>query len=399
MRMAGRSRLMATTAILLSGLGIWGIARLPTAFIPIEDQGYVLIGLQLPEGASLERTRAALAEASGIARATPGVAQVIEIAGVSVLDNNASLPNAGVAYVILKDWGERGRASGEGLRSLYTSLSTALEALPQADAFVVVPPPIQGIGNASGFTMMVELRDGSFDFEALERNTRAVMAAGEAQPGLQRLVSPYRAGAPQIRLVVDRTKAETLGVSVGDAFAAFGAYVGSAYVNQFNRFGRTFQVYVQADSTFRRQPEDLLQLRIRSQEGRMVPLGAFASIRTEIGPGLITLYNLNLAATILGAPAAGFSSGQALGLMEQIADHTLPPGSGYEWTAMAFQEKQVGAQLYLVFGMAMLLVYLCLAGLYESWFAPLPVILAVPLALLGPAVVLRVHPGSFGGLA
>ena len=387
-RMVRWSGTMVAVALLLAGLGVWGVARLPTAFIPLEDQGYVLVGVQLPEGASLERTQAALAEASRIARETPGVAQAIEIAGVSVLDNNASLPNAGVIYVVLKDWAERERARGQDLRSLYTALSTALDALPDAEAFVVVPPPIQGIGNAGGFTMMVELRDGSFDYEALEHATQAVIATAEAQPGLQRLVSPYRSSAPQLRLTVDRTKAESLGVSVGDAFNTLGAYLGSAYVNQFNRFGRTFQVYVQADSAFRRQPEDILRLNVRNQQGRMVPLGAFTTMTMEVGPGLITLYNLRLAATVLGAPAAGYSSGQALALMERVADRVLPPGTGYEWTAMAYQEKQVGGQIYVVFGLAVLLVYLCLAGLYESWFAPLPVILAVPLALLGPALAL-----------
>ncbi len=387
-RMVRWSGAMVALALLLAGLGAWGVARLPTAFIPLEDQGYVLVGVQLPEGASLERTQAALAEASRIARETPGVAQAIEIAGVSVLDNNASLPNAGVIYVVLKDWAERERARGQDLRSLYTALSTALDALPDAEAFIVVPPPIQGIGNAGGFTMMVELRDGSFDYEALEHATQAVIATAEAQPGLQRLVSPYRSSAPQLRLTVDRTKAESLGVSVGDAFNTLGAYLGSAYVNQFNRFGRTFQVYVQADSAFRRQPEDILRLNVRNQQGRMVPLGAFTTMTMEVGPGLITLYNLRLAATVLGAPAAGYSSGQALALMERVADRVLPPGTGYEWTAMAYQEKQVGGQIYVVFGLAVLLVYLCLAGLYESWFAPLPVILAVPLALLGPALAL-----------
>jgi hydrophobic/amphiphilic exporter-1 (mainly G- bacteria), HAE1 family len=387
-RMVGRSGAMALLAVLLAGLGIYGIARLPTAFIPIEDQGYVLIGVRLPDGASLGRTRDALGEASRIARAMPGVQQVIEIAGVSVLDNNASLPNAGVAYVILKDWSERERAGGQDLRSLYTKLSTALDELPMAEAFVLVPPPIQGIGNAGGFTMEVELRDGSFDFQKLERATQAVMSVGRTQSGLQRLVSPFRAGAPQIRLTMDRTKAETLGVSVGDAFNTLGAYLGSSYVNQFSRFGRTFQVYVQADSTSRRQPDDILRLSVRSQNGRMVPLGAFASIRLEVGPALIALYNLHLAATIIGAPAPGFSSGQALDLMEQAADSVLPPGSAFEWTAMSYQEKRVGGQLYLLFGLAILLVYFCLAGLYESWIAPLPVILAVPLSLIGPALAL-----------
>lgn len=386
--MVRRSLPMALLALVLAGLGIWGIARLPTAFIPIEDQGYVIIGVQLPDGASLERTQRALAEASRIARATPGIDRVIEISGISVLDNNASLSNAGAAYVILKDWGEREKAGGQDLRALYTRLQRALDGMDDAEAFVIVPPPIQGIGNAGGFTMQVVLRDGSYDFEKLQRLTQAILAAGQAQPGLQRLVSPFRAGTPQLRVVVDRVKAESLGVSVGDIFAALGSYLGSSYVNQFNRFGRTFQVYVQADSQFRRQPEDLLRLNVRSQSGHMVPLGALARIQTEVGPALIGQYNLHPAATIIGAPAPGFSSGQAMDLMERIADRILPAGAAYEWTAMSYQEKIVGNQIYYVFGLAVLLVYLCLAGQYESWTAPLPVILAVPLALIGPAIAL-----------
>ena len=387
-RMVRRSHAMAALALVLAGFGAWGVARLPTAFIPVEDQGYFIIGLQLPDGASLERTRAALTEAGRIAREVPGVDQVVEIAGVSVLDGNASLPNAGVAYAILKDWSGRGRGSGQDLRSLYTKLSTALDALDSAEAFVLPPPPIQGIGNAGGFTMMVALRDGSADFRKLGQGTRAVLEAASSQSALQRLVSPFRAGAPQVRLVLDRTKAELLGVAVGDAFNTLGAFLGSSYVNQFNRFGRTFQVYVQAEAISRREPEDILRLNVRNQQGRMVPFGAFTSFLPEAGPPLITLYNLYPAATILGSPAPGFSSGEALELMEQAAASALPPGIGYEWTAMSYQERQVGAQPYIVFGLAILLVYLCLAGLYESWFAPLPVVLAVPMALLGPAAAL-----------
>jgi len=386
--MVRRSLLMACLALVLAGLGIWGIARLPTAFIPIEDQGYVIVGVQLPDGAALERTEQALAEASRIARATPGVDQVIEISGISVLDNNASLSSAGAAYVILKDWDERKKADGQDLRTIYMRLQHALDEMDDAEAFVIVPPPIQGIGNASGFTMQVELRDGSYDFEKLQHLTQAILAAGQAQSGLQRLVSPFRAGTPQIRVVVDRVKAESLGVSVGDVFAVLSSYLGSSYVNQFNRFGRTFQVYVQADSQFRRQPEDLLRLTVRSQSGQMVPLGALAQIQTEVGPALIGQYNLYPAATIIGGPAPGFSSGQAMDLMERIADRILPAGAAYEWTAMSYQEKVVGNQIYYVFGLAVLLVYLCLAGQYESWTAPLPVILAVPLALIGPAIAL-----------
>jgi len=387
-RMAGYSVLMAGLALCVAGVAIWGIARLPTAFIPLEDQGYVVIGVQLPDGASLERTEHAMAEASKIARDTLGVDQVIEIAGTSVLDNNASLASAGAVYVVLKDWGERGRAAGQDLRSIYGRLQGALDALPDATGFVVVPPPIQGIGNASGFNMMIELRDGSNDFAKLQSITRAVLADGASQSGLQRLVTPFRADVPQLAVVVDRVKAEALDVSVGDVFATLSSYVGSSYVSQFNKSGRTFQVYAQADAQFRLHQDDIGRLQVRSQAGKMVPLGALLQIQATTGPGLFTLYNLFPAATIVGSPAQGFSSGEAISLMEEIAAKALPQGTGYEWTALSFQEKSVGSQIYIVFGLGLVLVYLCLAAQYESWVAPFAVILAVPLALGGPAIAL-----------
>lgn len=386
--MTKRSALMVLLAFLLSGLGIWDVARLPTAFIPIEDQGYVIAGVQLPNGASLERTRRMLDEVSNAAQRVPGVDQVVEIAGISVLDNNASLASAGAAYIILKDWSERGQAAGQDLRSMYRRLQNELDKLPDAVGFVVIPPPIQGIGNASGFTMQVELRDGNFDYEKLQRIARTIVADGLSQTGLQRLVSPFQARVPQVEVVVDRVKAETAQVSAGDVFNVLSAYVGSNYVNQFNKFGRTFQVYVQADAQRRLQPSDLEKLYVRNQTGNMVPLGALVHLKPTLGPSLISLYNLYPSSTIIGAAAQGFSSGEALTLMEQIAAQVLPSGTSYEWTAMSYQEKAVGGQLAIVFGLGLLFVYLCLAAQYESWIAPLAVILTVPLTLIGPALAL-----------
>ncbi|HSZ94055.1 MAG TPA: efflux RND transporter permease subunit [Acetobacteraceae bacterium] len=265
-RMVRHAWPLALLALIAGALGVWGVARLPSAFIPTEDQGYLLLGLQLPDGASLQRTDAVLARTAAIARATPGVAQVIEIAGISPLDNNASLASAGAIYVVLKDWSVRGRA--EGLRAIATHLQGALDGMTDAAGFVLVPPPIQGIGNATGFTMMVEQRDGSNDFTKLERVTRTVLADAAGQPALQHVVSTFRAGVPQIRVLVDRTKAEALGVSVGDVFATLSSYVGSSYVNQFNEFGRTFQVYVQADAPFRLHEDDIPQLTVRRGAGR-----------------------------------------------------------------------------------------------------------------------------------
>jgi hydrophobic/amphiphilic exporter-1 (mainly G- bacteria), HAE1 family len=388
--MAGHSYVMVIVGLIVGGLGVWGVARLPTAFIPIEDQGYVMVGVQLPDGAALGRTQAVLDEVTKLALATPGVDSVVAISGISVLDNSATLPNAGVAYVVLKDWSLRGKGTGADLLSLYQNLQGKLNTLPDAAAFVLVPPPIQGIGNASGFTMQVELRDGNFDYAKLQTLSRTIAANGNTQTGLTHLVTSFRSAVPQLQVLVDRVKAETLHVSVGDVFAALSAYVGSSYVNQFNKFGRTFQVYVQADAQYRVQPRDIEQLSVRTQDGKMIPLGSLVQVRQAVGPALISLYNLYPTATIVGSAAQGFSSGEALSLMEQIADRTLPRGTGYDWTAMSFQEKAVGNQIVYAFGLGLLLVYLCLAGQYESWIAPLSVILAVPLSLLGPVAALNI---------
>jgi HAE1 family hydrophobic/amphiphilic exporter-1 len=384
--------LAVIVGLVAGGIGVWGVAQLPTAFIPPEDQGYVMISVQLPDGAALGRTQAVLNKVTDIARATPGVAQVVAIAGISVLDNSATLQNAGVAYVILNDWSQRSKAAGTDLLSLFMRLSAELDKMPEAIGLVLVPPPIQGIGNANGFTMQVEMRDGSFDYEKLQTLARTIVSNGNSQSGLQRLNTTFRASVPQLEVIVDRVKAETLNVSVGDIFNVLSGYIGSAYVNQFNKFGRTYQVYVQADAKYRLEQRDIEHLWVRSKNNQMVPLGTLVQIKHDIGPSLVSLYNLYPTAAINGGAAQGFSSGQALNLMEQLADRTLPPGAGYEWTAMSYQEKVTGNQIIYAFGFGILLVYLCLAGQYESWIAPFSVILAVPLSLLGPFIAL----GSLG---
>jgi HAE1 family hydrophobic/amphiphilic exporter-1 len=259
----------------------------------------------------------------------------------------------------------------------------------EAKINVLPPPPIQGIGNAGGFTMMVQLRDGSFDFPKLQAITNQIVSNAQSQTGLQRVQTSFRADVPQLLVEVDRVKAQTLFVPIDQVFQSIASYLGSSYVAQFNKFGRTFQVYVQAESKFRVQPSDINQLSVRSTKGDMVPIGTLVKITPTVGPSLITLYNLYPASTVIGLPAQGFSSGEAISLMEQIANRTLPSGSAFEWTAMSFQEKAVGNQMYIVFALAMLLVYLVLAGQYESWYAPVSIILSVPLALVGPVLALK----------
>jgi len=340
----------------------------------------------LPDGAALDRTQRVLGQVSAMAGKAPGVEQVISIAGISALDSSSSLANAGVAYLILKDWSARG--PGEDLRSLVVGLTQKLGAIPEARILVIPPPPIQGIGNAAGFAMQIELRDGNSDFGKLQAVTGAIVANAQTQSALQRVNSSFRSMVPQFDVEVDRIKTQTLHVTTDQVFSTLASYLGSTFVNQFNKFGRTFQVYAQADSQFRLTPRDIEKLMVRNSQGDMVPLGTVAKITPAVGPSLISLYNLYPSATIIGLPAQGYSSGQSMALMEEIAAKTLPPGTGYEWTAMSYQEKVVGGQIYFVFGLAMLLVYLVLAGQYESWYAPISVILAVPLSLLGPMAVL-----------
>jgi len=388
-RMVHVSTLMVLIALLIAGASIYGISRIPGGFLPTEDQGYVLVGIQLPDGASLERTNAAMKKVFQIARDTPGVDNVFTIAGVSVLDNSATLANAGVAYVIFKDWAKRAGQPGQDLRSIYQHLFTTVTSqITEAASFVLVPPSIQGIGNVGGFTMQVELRDGSMDLAKLGALTREVVSGGQSQSAIGRLTSSYRASVPQLTVKVDRVKAETLHVTVGQVFDAISTYLGSTYITEFNLFGQVFQVYAQADAKFRLTPSDLEVLPVRTENGQIVPLGSIVQVEPAVGASLISLYNLYPSSTIVGSPAPGVSSGQALGLMEQVAGATLPPGAAYDWTAMSFQEKAVGDALYIAFGLAIVLVYLVLAGQYESWLLPIAVILAVPLSLVGPVAAL-----------
>ncbi len=386
--MTRRSGLMVVLALGLVVLAVWGLARVPTAFLPNEDQGYLIVSAQLPDGASKERTDAVMQQISTIARKAPGVESVITVSGISVLDNFASLANAGVAFVVLKDWDLRLKQKGQDLRSIVINLNRSLHGIAQALVFALPPPPIQGIGNVGGFTMQVEIRNGDFDYGLLQSLADTVVRAGNAQSALQRLNTTFRANAPQLSVTVDRTKAETLGITVGNVFSALSTYVGSSYAAQFNKFGHVFQLYTQALPTYRASAGDIRNLKVRAGNGTMTPLGTVVDIKEVQGPSLISLYNLYPSATIVGNPAPGFSSGEALDIMDQIGQHELPPGTSYEWTAMSYQEKAVGSQMYFVFGLAILLVYFVLAGQYESWILPLAVILGVPLALLGTVGVL-----------
>ncbi len=386
--MVARSGIMAMIAFIIIGISFYGFSRLPTGFLPTEDQGYLITIVQLPDGASLERTQKVLDKVKDIAGKTPGVDHVITIAGMSALDNSATLANAGVAYLTLKSWGDRGKQKGEDLLSLLVGLNKSLEEIEEARIIVMPPPAIQGIGNAAGFTLQVELRDGSFDLPKLQSVVDTIVANARTQTSLRTVMASFRAGVPQYTIEVDREKTKTVQLDISQVFSALAGYFGSAYVDQFNKFGRTFQVYVQGDAQFRLRLEDIQNLTVRNKSGNMIPLGTLINIVPSVGPSLISLYNLYPSATIIGVPATGFSSGDSMTLMEQIAKSSMPPGMGFEWSALSYQEKLVGNQMYFVFAFGLLLVYLVLAGQYESWYAPISVVLAVPLSLIGPVIMI-----------
>lgn len=386
-RLIGHAGKMTVIALIAIGVTLYGFSRIPAGFIPIEDQGYMLATVQLPDGASLPRTQAVMAKLDALARKNPGVDKVVTIAGISALDNNSVLSSAGVAYIILKDWDVRGKKLG--LLPMYQSLSRELGAIEEATVRVLPPPPIQGIGNAAGTTAQVELRDNSTDYVKLESVLNSLMGNAASQSSIMAVISSFRANVPQYLVDVDRVKAQAIGVSVDQVFSALGGYLGSSYVNQFTQFGRTFQVVMQADSQFRLRTADLDNISVRNNQGEMIPLATLINIKPMSGPSLISLYNLYPSATVITLPARGHSSGETMDLMEQVAGQSLPPNTTMSWTGLSYQEKLVGNQMYLVFAMALLLVYLVLAGQYESWLRPLAVILAVPISLIGPVATLK----------
>ena len=382
-RMVARSGLMVLIAVVLVAASVFALTRVPTGFIPIEDQGYMLVAVQLPDASSLERTQEVLGRISQAALKTPGVEHAITIGGVSALDGNASLANAGVIYLTLTDWDQRYKSKGQDLKSLYQTLSQRLGQIESARVQVVPPPPIQGIGMSGGFQMQLELTDGSFDYRKLQRVTDLLVNEGNTQSDLERVMTPFRAGVPQLSADINRAKAQSLGVPVGNVFDTLQSYLGSTFVSQITKFGRVFPVFVQADSDYRLTPQDLRRYYVRSSSGSMVPIGALADVDYTQGPALISLYNLYPSSSVNGMTASGFSSGQSLQTMDELAARSLPPGMKTEWTAMSYQEKLAGNSAYLVFALAMLLVYLVLAGQYGSWITPAAVIFGVPLALLG----------------
>lgn len=387
-RLVHKTGLVCLVGAALVALAIFGLTRIPTGFIPIEDQGYMMLNVQLPDSATLTRTDAVLNELRDKVSKIDGVANVIAIDGISLLDNNASLSNAGVLYIMFKDWSERGKTAG--LMALYQKLNTLAQNTLSAKVLVVVPPAIQGLGQSGGFQMQVELQDGTFDYRKLQAATDQLIQAANQDPVLQKIMTSFRANAPQIAAPINRTKAESLGVAIGDAQDALQTYLGSSYVNLFSKFGQVFQVYVQADATSRMSIEDVRNYNVRNKQGSMVPLGTLTDMTPTVGPAIIPLYNLYPSSNIYGMAAPGYSSGEAILALEKLAKQVLPAGMSFEWTSTAYQEKIAGNMSYYIFLLSLILVYLILAGQYESWVTPAAVLFSVPMALIGTVLVLSI---------
>lgn len=367
----------------LAAIAGFGFSALPTGFIPIEDQGYFFAAAQLPDAASLERTGEVSEMMTAVFKDAPGVSGSVVITGFSLLDSS-SLSNTVTAFVVMDDWGER--TSDElSLEGILADVRRRFGGIQEAIAFAFAPPAINGLGVSGGFQMQLQDRTGA-GFDVLQQVATEMVTDGRAQSGLQALNTSFRARVPQLFADVDRTMAKTLGIPLDSVFGTLQASLGSAYVNDFNKFGRTYQVTLQADAPYRQRPEDITRLEVRNDMGEMIPLGTLISVEESFGPQLVTRYNLYPSASIHGEAAPGFSSGDALNMMENMAGAKLPLSMGFEWTGMSYQEKLIGGEAAVVFGLAIVLVFLVLAGQYESWSAPAAVIAAVPLGVLGAVI-------------
>jgi HAE1 family hydrophobic/amphiphilic exporter-1 len=378
-----RTGLMLLLAAGLAGYTGWQFTQLPTGFLPTEDQGYLLVHVQLPDAAAQERTGEVLDKVDAVLAKTEGVADWVIFGGFNLIDGTAS-SNTAIVFVTFTPWDERKDPS---LRQevILAKLQGQFQAIQESILYAFLPPAINGLGVAGGFQFQLEDR-GGIGLEELNVMLQEILQDGEAQSGMAGLNSTFRIDVPQLFAEVDRTKAKTLGIPLDEVFGTLQAYLGSAYVNDFNKFGRTWQVKAQADNKYRIKPEDIRRLEVRNDKGEMVPLGTLIDVEQTVGPQTILRYNLYPTASITGSAAPGFSSGQALNLMEQLASEKLPTSMGFEWTGMSFQEKQVGSEAIFIFALAIVLVFLVLSAQYESWSSPAAVIMVVPLAVLGTVV-------------
>ncbi|MEI9886103.1 MAG: multidrug efflux RND transporter permease subunit [Rhizomicrobium sp.] len=372
-----KSRALLVYGVLIA-LTYVGFQVVPPGFVPVQDKQYLVSFAQLPQGATLDRTEAVIRKMSAIALAEPGVASAVSFPGLSI-NGFINSPSAGIVFVTLKPFDQRTSSDLSGM-AIAQKLQQKYAAIQNAMIAIFPPPPVQGLGTIGGFKLMVEDRTDLGD-AVLAKTMADIQAAAHADPALAGVFSNFSIGVPQLYADLDRTKAQQLGVNVQDVFDAMQTYLGSIYVDDFNRFGRTYQVIAQADSPFRSRADDILRLKVRNTEGQMVPLGALLSVNETTGPDSALKYNGFRSADLNGAAAPGFSSGQAQAAIAGILDRTLPKGMAFEWTDLTYQQILAGSTALLVFPLCVLLVFLVLSAQYESLFLPLAIILIVPLCL------------------
>jgi len=383
-----RGIVFAIYALLLVGTGAMFNA-VPRGFIPVQDKLYLIAVVKLPEGASLERTDVAMKKLRDIALATDGVAHVVAMTGLNAIQFT-STPNYAVAFPILKPFNERTRSAKE----IADDMQAKIAGIKEGMAFVMMPPPIDGMGSGAGYSLFVEDRAG-LGYGALQEAVAALQGAVMATPGMGFPFSGYQSNVPQLDIEVDRVKAKAQGVSLTELFSTLQVYLGSAYVNDFNMLGRTWRVYAQADGNFRRTVEDIVNLKTRNQRGEMVPIGSMVKVRESYGPDPVLRYNGYPAADFIGEAEPGaLSSAQAMRLIEELARSVLPNGIAIEWTDLSFQEATQGNAALFVFPVAILLAFLVLAALYESWVLPLAVILIVPMCILSALAGVKLFGGD-----
>jgi multidrug efflux pump len=360
-----------------------GFASVPGGFIPQQDKQYLVAYAQLPEAATLDRTEAVIRQMDAIMLAEPGVAHAVSFPGLSI-NGFVNSANTGIAFAGLADFSKDGKhvkTSGRSAWEIAASLNRKLASIQDAYIAVFPPPAVQGLGQIGGFKVQIEDRAG-LGFQTLYEETQKIVAAARQTPGLANVFSGFEINAPQIRANVDRDKAQAQGVQLSDLFDTMQVYLGSLYVNDFNRFGRTYQVNAQADMAFRLEPDDILRLKVRNKSGEMVPLGSFVTLTQTSGPSIVSRYNGYPTAEITGGPAPGASSGQAQAALEKLASQELPNGLSYDWTELAFQQLIAGNTAVWIFPLCVLLAFLVLAAQYESFVLPLVVILIVPMCQL-----------------
>jgi multidrug efflux pump len=366
--------------IALNAANFWLFEKVPTGFIPNQDQGYLVIYAQLPDAASLERTEAVIKKATKIILETPGVKRVNAYAGFSVL-SFASQSNAGTMFARLNDFSERDGHPDQTSEAILGKLQQRLGGIEDAFIAVFAPPPIRGMSTVGGFKLQIQDR-ANVGPQELEKATNELIAKANKLPGMARVFTTFRAGVPQLYVDVDRTHAKAMHVPLSEVFETLQIYLGSMYVNDLNLFGRTYQVVAQADGKFRATPKAIDALKTRNLEGEMVPLGSLAAVREISGPDKIPHYNIFPTAELNGITLPGVSSGQAIAAMEGLLKTDLPPAMGFEWTELSLQQILAGDTAKVVFPLSVIFVFLALAAQYESWSLPLAIILIVPMTLL-----------------